>query len=212
MISIIIPIYNRGYCLARCLDSVLHQTFTNWECILIDDGSTDDTLSVCQQYVEKDTRFHVYSQQNGGVSVARNRGLERALGDFITFIDSDDWVETDYLQKLYESIDDRIMPLCGLQIQSLEGKTYDYAVKNVLYQMDENITDLIVEQWSSGLLAGPVCKLYERSIIEVHKIRFPINTNWGEDLIFNYNYFQYIDKIKGIPFVLYHVIKQTESL
>lgn len=80
LISIIIPVYNRAYCLSRCLDSVLDQTFTNWECILIDDGSTDETLSVCRHYVNRDSRFRVYSQPNGGVSAARNRGLEYALG------------------------------------------------------------------------------------------------------------------------------------
>lgn len=73
-ISVIIPIYNRTYCLARCLDSVLFQTFTDWECILIDDGSTDGSLSVCRHYAETDSRFRVYSQSNSGASVARNRG------------------------------------------------------------------------------------------------------------------------------------------
>ena len=75
-ISVIIPIYNRTYCLARCLDSVLFQTFTDWECILIDDGSTDGSLSVCRHYAETDSRFRVYSQSNSGASVARNRGVE----------------------------------------------------------------------------------------------------------------------------------------
>lgn len=212
MISVIIPVYNRDYCLARCLESVLHQTFTDWECILIDDGSTDNTLSVCRHYVETDARFHVYSQPNSGVSAARNLGIEHAEGDYIAFIDSDDWVEANYLQLLYESGGKSMMPLCGAVVHEIDGASYEYVVQNVLYLMEDNITDLLIEHLYSGLLSGPVCKLFDRNIIETHHIRFSADLSWGEDLIFNYAYFQYIDKIKGVPFSLYHIIKLKESL
>lgn len=131
MISVIIPIYNRDYCLSRCLESVLQQTFTNWECILIDDGSTDRTLSVCRTYVDKDSRFQVYSQPNGGVSAARNLALEHAGGEYIAFIDSDDWVEPNYLQVLYESTAKSVMPLCGMDVQPINGHKYNCSVQNI---------------------------------------------------------------------------------
>ena len=211
MVSVIIPVYNRDYCLSRCLESVLQQTFTNWECILIDDGSTDRTLSVCRCYVEKDPRFRVYSQSNGGVSVARNRGLEQAHGEYVVFIDSDDWVEPDFLRLLHESAEKDITPLCGMAVQFTDGRHIDCSVQNILYRTDNNIVDLFSGNLAK-LFAGPVCKLYDRSIIETYRIRFPVGISWGEDLIFNCTYFQYVDCIKGVPFLLYHVIGQEVSL
>lgn len=212
LISIIIPVYNRAYCLSRCLDSVLYQTYTNWECILIDDGSTDETLSVCRYYMNEDSRFRAYSLPNGGVSVARNQGLEYARGKYVAFIDSDDWVEMTYLQSLYESAEKGVMPVCGLNILKLDGKSSYISVQNVCYRMDSNISDLFQDHLCDGLLNSPVCKLYDRNIIETYDIRFPQGISWGEDLIFNYNYYRYIDKIKGISYSLYHVIKQKVSL
>lgn len=211
MISIIIPVYNRDYCLSRCLESVWQQTFTDWECILIDDGSTDRTLSVCRSYVEKDSRFRVYSQSNGGVSVARNRGLEYAYGDYVVFIDSDDWVEPDFLRLLYESAKKGITPLCGMDVECIDGNYIDCSVQDILYRTDSNVANLFSGDLSR-IFAGPVCKLYDRSVIEAYRIRFPVGISWGEDLIFNCTYFQYIDCIKGIPFLLYHVIGQEVSL
>lgn len=211
MISIIIPVYNRDYCLSRCLESVLQQTFTDWECILIDDGSTDRTLAVCYSYVEKDPRFRVYSQSNGGVSVARNRGLEQAHGEYVVFIDSDDWVEPDFLWLLHESAEKDITPLCGMDVQFTDGCHIDCSVRDILYRTDSNIVDMFCGDLSR-VFSGPVCKLYDRSVIETYRIRFPVGISWGEDMIFNCTYFQYVDCIKGVPFLLYHVVKQEKSL
>lgn len=211
MISVIIPVYNRDYCLPRCLESVWQQTFTDWECILIDDGSTDRTLSVCRRYEEKDSRFQVYSQPNGGVSVARNRGLERACGEYVVFIDSDDWVEPDFLRLLHESAEKGITPLCGMDLQGIDGSHIDCPVQDILYRTDSNVTNLFSGDLSR-IFAGPVCKLYDRSVIEAYQIHFPVGISWGEDLIFNCTYFQYIESIKGVPFFLYHVIGQEVSL
>lgn len=211
MISIIIPIFNRDYCLPRCLDSVLRQSFTNWECILIDDGSTDRSLSVCYSYTEKDPRFRVYSQPNRGVSVARNKGLQNARGKYIAFIDSDDWVEPDYLRLLFESAGKGITPLCSMDIQCIDGCKMKCSVQDHVYRMDGDVPELLSGNLF-GVFAGPVCKLYDRSIIETYCLRFQSGVSWGEDLIFNCTYLQYIDHIKGLPFHLYHVIRQKESL
>lgn len=102
-ISVIIPVYNIQSYINQCIDSVLRQTFKDFELILIDDGSTDQSGIICDWYAEKDERISVYHQENQGLSVARNRGVESARGRFVTFIDSDDYIANNYLQLLYEA-------------------------------------------------------------------------------------------------------------
>ena len=92
LISIIVPVYNVEDYIRPCLDSILAQTYTNFEAILVDDGSKDGSGSVCDEYAEKDSRFIVVHKENGGVSSARNKGLEIAKGEYIAFVDSDDWI------------------------------------------------------------------------------------------------------------------------
>ena len=104
LISIIVPIYNTEKYLRQCLDSILNQTYTNFEVLLVNDGSTDSSGMICQEYVENDSRFRYFEKENGGASSARNRGLERSGGADITFIVSDDWVEPNYLDVLYTAL------------------------------------------------------------------------------------------------------------
>lgn len=100
-ISIIVPVYNVEKYLARCIDSILEQTFSDFECLLIDDGSPDCSGALCDEYAHKDNRIHVIHQKNAGVSAARNRGLDAARGEWICFVDSDDWCAKDMLSLLY---------------------------------------------------------------------------------------------------------------
>ena len=104
LISIIVPIYNTEKYLHQCLDSILNQTYTNFEVLLVNDGSTDSSGIICQEYVERDSRFRYFEKDNGGVASARNLGLEHSEGTYITFIDSDDWVEQNYLDVLYTAL------------------------------------------------------------------------------------------------------------
>lgn len=104
LISIIVPIYNTEKYLHQCLDSIINQTYTNFEVLLVNDGSTDSSGMICQEYVENDSRFRYFEKDNGGVASARNLGLERSGGAYITFIDSDDWVEPNYLDVLYTAL------------------------------------------------------------------------------------------------------------
>ena len=114
-ISIIVPVYKVEKYLERCLDSIIAQTFTDWECILIDDGSPDNSGKICDEYAKKDERFVVIHQENAGVSVARNAGLDIAKGEYITFVDSDDWVENSFLEEQYNDIisGDYDICICG---------------------------------------------------------------------------------------------------
>lgn len=106
LISIIVPIYNVEKYLRQCLDSIRDQSYQNFECLLINDGSPDNSADICREYLEKDSRFKYFEKENGGVSSARNLGIECSVGAYITFIDSDDWVDSDYLEVLYNALID----------------------------------------------------------------------------------------------------------
>lgn len=106
MVSIIVPVYNVKKYLQQCLDSILLQTNTSWECLLIDDGSTDGSDKICDEYANRDKRFRVFHQKNAGVGSARNVGLKNARGKYVTFVDSDDWAEKHFIQSLLESVAD----------------------------------------------------------------------------------------------------------
>ena len=103
-ISIVVPVFNCEKYLPRALDSIASQSFYDFECIIVDDGSTDLSSSICDSYVKRDSRFSVIHQKNGGVSVARNAALENCTGEWIGFVDSDDWLEADALEKMYSAI------------------------------------------------------------------------------------------------------------
>ena len=106
LISIVVPIYNVENYLRQCLDSIQNQTYQNFECLLINDGSPDNSADICREYVSKDARFRYFEKENGGVSSARNLGIECSGGAYITFIDADDWVDSDYLEVLYNELID----------------------------------------------------------------------------------------------------------
>ena len=102
MISVIVPVYNVESCLGKCLDSILEQTYRDFELLLIDDGATDSSGDICERYAKTDERIKVFHKPNGGLSDARNYGIERASGDYLTFIDSDDYIIANYLEVLYK--------------------------------------------------------------------------------------------------------------
>ena len=104
LISIVIPVYNVEKYLEKCLQSVQNQTYNHFEVILVNDGSTDSSLSICEKFVNQDKRFSVFSKENGGMSSARNFGIKKAKGSFITFVDSDDYIVKDYLSHLVAGI------------------------------------------------------------------------------------------------------------
>lgn len=108
-ISVIIPVYNTESTLHKCVDSILNQSYEDWELLLIDDGSKDHSAFICDEYAQQDKRIKVFHKENGGVSSARNIGIDNAEGKWITFIDSDDWVERNYLSNLYQNDENDIV-------------------------------------------------------------------------------------------------------
>ena len=190
MISIIIPIYNAEKYIAKCIDSVLSQSYNDFELILVDDGSTDSSLEICKQYALKDTRIKLLKKQNGGVSSARNYGIKNSKGEWITFIDSDDYIGKDFLEKLIPTTD------LIYDFSLANGFTRNKEIKQ--FFPNTPITNISLEKMiesicgEKGLCLAPWGKLFKREIIITHNIQFIEGLSFCEDLIFNFQYFKYI--------------------
>lgn len=214
MISIIIPIYKAEKTLSKCLESVVKQTYTNFELILIDDGSPDDSGTICDQWAMIDKRICVIHQENKGVSAARNHGIEIAKGDYICFVDPDDWVKPDYIRKMYDSL--LLGNDAGVIIHGFESKTVDGCVlagqklENKVLFSDE-FREILVEGYISKL--GYSCsKLYQRKLLYQHNIRFNEKIHCCEDLLFLFEYIMYCDYIVCGDPQEYMYIKYPSSL
>ncbi len=186
-VSIIIPVYNGEKYLAECIESVLNQTYGNIELILIDDGSTDNSGKICDEYSQKDSRVIALHQPNSGVSIARNKALVVATGDYIGFIDADDIIKNNYYEIMTKSLEksglDIVMCDSAHFSDDAEKSVYDDTVNNLESGniLKENITsDLLTE------LAGVVWKcVYKKELIKNNNIYFPENLPLSEDRIFN---------------------------
>ena len=115
LISVIVPVYKVEKYIHKCVDSIINQTYKNLEIILVDDGSPDECGKICDEYAEKDNRIIVIHQKNSGQCVARNMGLKKMSGEYVAFVDSDDYLEKDYLQKMREGIQDKQMAISGFK-------------------------------------------------------------------------------------------------
>lgn len=195
LISIIVPVYNVEGTLNRCIDSILNQTFSDWELFLIDDGCTDKSGKICDEYASKDGRIKVFHKENGGVSSARNVGLDNAKGEWITFCDSDDFVYSDWLKNYVDNISEGIDLIC----QAFEcDKTLVYKFKNkrrfgLTYR--GCVQDAILLLDKDFIVGYLWVKLFKRSIIESNKLRFDVRFNFWEDQEFCFRYFSCIKNI-----------------
>lgn len=205
-ISVIIPIYNVAPYLKQCIKSVLSQTHTDFECILVDDGSSDGSSEICDSFKETDSRIRVLHQCNKGVSAARNAGIDISTGDFITFIDSDDWVENDHLELLFKSQQENNseLSLLGFELNTKSGTTYYTPAQSTVFGLNIHNTPQFIDLCNKHLLFSPCFKLYLSSVIKKHHISFNPDLDYGEDLIFNISYLNYIRKISCIDKAKYH--------
>lgn len=208
-ISVIVPVYNVEQYLPRCIDSILAQTFTDFELLLIDDGSTDKSGDICDEYARKDPRIRVFHKPNGGVSSARNMGLDNAKGEWIAFVDSDDVILKTYLCDLIvKATQKAILVLSNYKKQdSYESqiKLDDIILENgniVKYFIDKNILSL----------SAPYAKLYNSEIIRSNHLKFPIGIQMGEDAIFIMRYLNSISTVVVVAKCDYVVSKTPGSL
>lgn len=215
-ISIIIPCFNVEQYLARCVDSVLSQSYSNFELLLVDDGSKDATAQIAIDYTKKDDRVQYFYQNNAGVSNARNLGIEKAIGDKIVFIDADDYVDSDILMRLKNAMEDEdsgAISICGMNHvkKGIVSKNDNY-----LKLLHQGKTDLnkneIVTLFDFENLSSPCCKLYNSEILKINNVRFNAAITYQEDLIFNLDYFRYVNKTILVPsFDYYYIENETSS-
>lgn len=205
MISIIVPIYNVSRYLDQCVGSILSQTFEDWECILIDDGSTDGSSDICEKWANKDIRIIVIHQQNAGVSAARNNGIEKAKGEWITFVDADDWLEPDYLSSMYRQAIETDLVVSGQIREYEDGRTIIYNPKQTnKIQIASDNAEAFNELNVSFLLYAPHEKLFRADIIKGNNLLFQVGCSYGEDLQFVYAYLEHVITISTIDKALYH--------
>lgn len=195
--SIIVPVYNTEKYLKECIDSVIDQTFTDFELLLVDDGSKDSSYEICTGYAEKDKRIIPIRKDNGGPSSARNLGLERSKGKFIAFLDSDDIIDKDWLQAFYKTINEYNADIC------YQGLEFFYDDDNIEHRDFKKSTSCIIplddfEQYFEDkwvLLSATVTKCIKAELIKRNKISFNCNISICEDFLFTCSALNVAEKI-----------------
>lgn len=203
MISIVVPVYNVEGCLRQCVDSILGQTYPDWQLILVDDGSTDRSGLLCDGYAGRDSRISVLHQPNAGVSAARNAGMDAAGGELLCFVDADDWLEPDFLRDFRAD-----SPAADFYLAGWRFDVGGRAFSAVRYReaLCRSAAEVRAEFLRQNLRANgyPWGKLYKLSIIRRHGLRFNERLSLNEDHVFVLHYFSLIDTLSVRPAAGYH--------
>lgn len=216
MVSIVVPVYNCTKSLNCCIQSIMQQTYPGWELVLVDDGSSDGSGELCDRLAADDEQIRVIHKSNGGVSSARNAGIDAAIGECITFCDSDDYLEPDYLASLLQTAESN--PDCGhiwCCFQTVTGYQRENAVPN--YSAAETVQRYTLQDYMTlhemWLDAGPCNKLYRSDIIKSSGVRFPEDLSLGEDWIFNLAYIDASEngRIAVITKPLYNYVRGNDE-
>ena len=216
-ISIIVPVYNVEKYLKKSIESILGQTYENFELILINDGSTDKSAEICDAYSKEDKRIKVIHKSNEGVSKARNIGIENSNGNYLCFIDGDDWIESDMLLEMNNIISEFQIDLIvnGIKIDNigLQGEVYsqENKYKECLWRNKKEVSDNIINLFENALINSSCNKIYKADIIKKNNIRFK-NTNIGEDTRFNLEVFRYCNTIKVSNNCYYHYMRYSNLI
>lgn len=217
LISIIIPIYNQEKLLARCLDSILMQDYKNLEIILINDGSKDSSPQLCDAYAEKDNRIVVVHKENAGVAEARNSGLDVATGDYISFIDPDDWIESNTYSTLVGELTENDIDIIRFQAYKSNGSILNEIPFDGIYT-DQTLTDFQLAMIGSPKFGGMFIlgvlwlHIYKRELINKNNIRFDKELRRCEDRLFCIQAILNANKIRFTKHTLYHYETSDNSL
>jgi glycosyltransferase involved in cell wall biosynthesis len=180
-ISIIIPVFNDEKNISRCINSVLSQTYPDFECLIIDDGSTDKTASICDEYSKKDKRINVFHKENEGISKTRQYGIDRVNGEYIYFIDSDDWIESTFVADIIERINIRPDIIFFDYIKNYTNNKDIYKSQNPILKDNNKIIELILEK---RILSCTWNFVINKDFINKNKVLFNKRINYGEDTLF----------------------------
>ncbi|AHH46752.1 glycosyl transferase [Francisella tularensis subsp. holarctica PHIT-FT049] len=208
LITLVIPIYNIENYLGRCLDSVINQTYKDLEIILVNDGSTDNSLEICESYAKEDSRIKIINKNNGGLSSARNVGLDACKGDYVTFIDSDDWVSLDYIEILYKNIIDNNADISIINAIKVKSQNNDFTLKeqkNLLHTYFSSIEFAL----DNTLPVMACAKLYKTKLFE--NLRFT-NSIVFEDEDIMYRLLYHANKIVCTDYIGYFYFQRPTSI
>ena len=214
MVSIIVPVYNAENYLRRCVDSILNQEYTDFELLLVNDGSTDASGDICEEYGDRDPRVIVIQKENTGVSDSRNRALDRARGKYLQFLDSDDWITPDATRLFVRAAEEYG---CDMVISDF------YRVVGERLSTKGDIEEegvLTREEFAAHMMENPADfyygvlwnKLYRRDIVEEHNLRMDTDINWCEDFMFNLEYIRYAKVFYALHAPIYYYVKRKGSL
>lgn len=216
-ISIIIPVYNVEQYLVRCLDSILNQTYRNWELILVNDGSTDNSGLICNQYVQSDSRIRVIHQPNEGVSAARNKGLDVATGDYISFIDPDDFIEAEMYSMLNDYLSEIKIDIVRFGAYR-DGDVLNWLPFEGYYEGRRLDKEVVLPMIGSDHFGGMFIlgvlwmHLFKRGLLETYNIRFDGRLRRCEDRLFTITTMIHADGILFLRDMFYHYMINDESL
>ena len=211
-ISIIVPVYNTEQYISRCIESILNQTFKDFELILIDDGSQDKSGEICDKYAKKDSRIRVFHNNNQGVSATRNYGINLSKGKYLMFCDSDDWVADNWCEELYNTIllyPDSWITCNFFSVDKESNK--EESIKNNLNEISklEKLDFYLV--FKSGMSIYSWNKIFDKEKIDKFHIRFNESTSLGEDVEFGINYLQVCNDIVVLNKYLYYYLKNHKG-
>ena len=214
MVSIIVPVYNAEKTLRRCVESILAQQYSDFEVLLMDDGSVDTSGSICDEYAQKDSRIRVIHKPNSGVSNTRNLALDLAKGVYLQFLDSDDWLTPDATSSLVRAAETN---QCDLVIADF----YRVIGERLSHKGDiKDDTILSREEFAAHMMENPADfyygvlwnKLYRREIVEQNRLRMAPDISWCEDFMFNLEYIRYAERFYALQLPIYYYVKTKASL
>lgn len=208
-ISVIVPVYNSERYLSRCIDSILNQSYNDFELILINDGSKDKSLDIIRKYENQDIRIKVIDNKNRGVSETRNIGVNIAEGEYIQFIDSDDFIEKDMLKDTLDIIETKEVDLVitGFFLDINTKKRQDTSIQTFEQNISKSSKDIainLLKRLNGTYINSPVNKLYKREVIVNNNLLMDKKLDLGEDLVFNLDYFKHCKSVAFCNNCYYH--------
>ena len=207
MISVIVPVYNAEKFIERCVNSIISQTYSDWELFLIDDGSKDNSLKKIKEYEQKDERITAIHQDNQGAGAARNKGLEFASGYYVVFVDSDDYIEENYFELLSKHDEDVVF----IDVNRRNEKGEITARERLSAYKGTDKDDILRGQMTGKILWGGVRKAVKRELLEEHHIRYS-NLKVGEEAIYSFQLLYYAESISFIETAVYNYEVHAGSL